>query len=75
MYDVNFPNIGMGEAISFLFQRTLAFSGVHRGVRSYFSFSAANLGFIGGLSALMADYWLGLQGYEAFGCRSTIILK
>jgi hypothetical protein len=52
MYDVNLPNIGMGEAISFLFQRSLAFSGFHRGMRSYFIFSAANLGILGGLSAL-----------------------
>lgn len=42
----------MGEAISFLFQRTLAFSDFHRGMRSYFIFSAANLGIIGGLLAL-----------------------
>lgn len=58
----------MGEAISFLFQSVLAFVLPIWMVGSYFNFSAANLGIIGGLSALRQHY----MDYEAFGRPSTI---
>lgn len=56
MYDVNFPHLGLGEAISFLFQRILAFLSVGGGLFQFFS---SNLGVFGGSSALKQRlHWL-----------------
>lgn len=65
MYDVNFPLLELGEAISFLFQRTLAFCWVSG---KLFHFFGGEFGLLGGSSALRQtttkyDY----MDYEAFG--------
>ena len=54
MYDVNFPLLELGEAISFLFQCTLVFCWVSG---KLFYFFGGNYGFTRGSSALRWTTW------------------
>ena len=67
MYDVNFSNHGMREAISFLFQSVLAFVLVGG---ELFHFFGDGFGYIRGSSALRQTTW-DYMAYEAFGRPST----